>query len=172
MKKKILILLVVLFAIIQFFKPARNISAGKSTADISNHYSVPDHVNIILDKACNDCHSNNTVYPWYANVQPVAWWLDNHVQEGKQELNFSEFGNYSLARQYHKLEEVKEMIDEGEMPLGSYTIIHRDAKLTNEEKHALLSWAEGIRNEMKARYPADSLVTKKGPRPAEATAIP
>lgn len=167
MKKKILIVLLVLIVIIQFFRPTKNLSAAKSANDISNVYNVPDNVNVILNKACNDCHSNNTVYPWYAEVQPVAWWLNDHIEEGKEELNFSEFASYTPARQYHKLEEIKKQIDEGEMPLGSYTLIHTDAKLTDAEKQTLLSWSEGIRAEMKSKYPLDSLVMKRGPRPPQ-----
>jgi hypothetical protein len=165
MKKKILIILIGILVIIQFFRPTKNLGNAKSPNDISNVYAVPDNVNVILEKACNDCHSNNTVYPWYAEVQPVAWWLNNHIEEGKDELNFSEFASYAPARQYHKLEEVKKQIDEDEMPLGSYTLIHTNAKLTDAEKQILLSWTQGIRTEMKAKYPADSLVMKRGPRP-------
>jgi hypothetical protein len=98
-------------------------------------------VKTILNKACMDCHSNNTRYPWYNNIQPVAFWLANHVDEGKEELNFSEFKTYKLKRQDHKLEEVVEMIQEGEMPLSSYTITHGDAKLTESEKQLLINWA-------------------------------
>ena len=166
-KKKILIAFIIVLVLIQFFQPEKNISAQKSATDISNVYATSNEVSTILDKACNDCHSNNTRYPWYNNIQPVAWWLSNHIHEGKEELNFSEFGNYAPARQYHKLEEVKEQIEKGEMPLSSYTIIHADAKLTDAEKKTLTNWAEGIRNEMKNKYPADSLVMKRGPRPPE-----
>lgn len=165
MKKKILIVIIIVLVLIQFFRPEKNISAQKSPVDITNSYPTSDSVNVILDKACNDCHSNNTKYPWYNNIQPVAWWLANHIREGKEELNFSEFGSYSIARQYHKLEEVKKLVDKDEMPLGSYTIIHTNAKLTDAEKKTLTNWTEGIRNEMKNKYPADSLVMKKGPRP-------
>jgi hypothetical protein len=116
MKKKILIVIIIVLVLIQFFRPEKNISAQKSAADITSLYSTPDSINVILDKACNDCHSNNTKYPWYNNIQPVAWWLANHIREGKEELNLSEFRNYNLARQYHKLEEVKKLVDKNEMP--------------------------------------------------------
>lgn len=86
----ILITLLVVLVVIQFFHPAKNISTVKSPNDIAVLHNVPANVSTILDKACNDCHSNNTRYPWYNNIQPVAWWLDNHVQEGKGELNFNE----------------------------------------------------------------------------------
>ncbi|HRI19591.1 MAG TPA: heme-binding domain-containing protein [Panacibacter sp.] len=167
MKKFFLIFLAILAVAIQFIKPQRNESAVVSATDISGIYNMPDDVSAILNKACKDCHSNNTVYPWYANVQPVAWWLNDHIEEGKNELNFSEFASYSPGRQYHKLEEFKEQIDKDEMPLSSYTLIHTNAKLSDQEKKVLLNWAEGIRMQMKAKYPADSLIMKRGPRPPE-----
>ena len=167
MKKKILLLVIAILVLIQFIRPTKNISADAFQADISKVYNVPGDVSDILKKACNDCHSNNTRYPWYAEIQPVAWWLNDHIEEGKEELNFSEFTTYRPARQYRKLEEIKKQIDEGEMPLSSYTLIHTDAKLTDAEKQTLINWSEGIRNEMKTKYPADSLVMKKGSRPPE-----
>ena len=165
MVKKIIIFLIVVLVAIQFIKPKRNESAAIAATDISAVYNVPDDVSLILGKACYDCHSNNTIYPWYANVQPVAWWLNDHIQEGKGELNFSEFATYSPARQYHKLEEFKEQIDKGEMPLSSYTLIHTNAKLTDQEKQTLINWSQDIRKQMKAEYPADSLVMKRGSKP-------
>ncbi len=167
MKKKLLLLLLVVFVAIQFIHPERNESAEPQTADISTIYKVPVDVSNILNKACNDCHSNNTTYPWYATIQPVAWWLNDHIQEGKGEINFNEFASYAPAKQYHKLEEFKKQIDEDEMPLSSYTLIHTNAKLTDSEKKTLTNWSEDIRNQMKAKYPADSLVMKRGPRPPE-----
>ena len=163
MRRKILLIIIVIIIGIQFIRPAKNQSADVLTSDISHVYPVPQNVSVILKKACNDCHSNNTVYPWYAEVQPVAWWLNHHIQEGKNELNFNEFAAYAIPRQYHKLEEVIEQVKEGEMPIWSYTLIHTDAKLTDEEKQTLIHWAEGIRSTMKAKYPADSLVIKRRP---------
>lgn len=84
--KRILLVLLVVLILIQFFRPQRNISASPSPADISTIYPVPANVGSILKKACYDCHSNNTNYPWYANVQPIAWWLNDHVEEGKRGL--------------------------------------------------------------------------------------
>lgn len=159
--KRIVLILLVVLIIIQFFHPKKNLSTEKSPDNISAVYHVPANVESILNKACNDCHSNDTRYPWYNNIQPVAWWLDNHISEGKRELNFDEFKTYRPARQYNKLKEVVEQVKEGEMPLGSYTIIHTDAKLTDQEKSTLVNWAESIRNIMKEKYPADSLVRKK-----------
>ena len=148
MVKKIAIGLLVVLVIIQFFKPDRNISSEKSTNDITNKYAVPASVQEILKTSCYDCHSNNTVYPWYANIQPVAWWLADHVNEGKKELNFSEFLTYSPKKAHHKLEEVNEMVKEGEMPLQSYTIIHQNAKLSEPQKLEIATWADGLMKEI------------------------
>lgn len=160
MFKKVLLALLVVFLILQAFRPEKNLS-GNKVNDISTLYAVPAEVDQILVKACNDCHSNQTVYPWYAELQPVAWWLDDHVKDGKKHLNFNEFASYRLAKQYHKLEEVIDEVKEGEMPLESYTIVHRNANLTTEEKNILLNWSTAVRDTMKARYPADSLILKK-----------
>jgi hypothetical protein len=142
MIKKILIGLLFIFIFLQFIRPARNISEGRSSNHISNKYAVPANVGTVLEKACYDCHSNNTVYPWYANIQPVGLWLDDHVKEGKGELNLDEFLTYSPKKAHHKLEEVIEMVKEGEMPLNSYTWIHKNAILSQDEKTALTDWAD------------------------------
>jgi len=158
--KTIAIALLVILVLVQFYpRPTKNI--GLASNDISVSHAVPTGVKELLNTSCYDCHSNTTVYPWYANIQPVAWWLNEHVVDGKKELNFSEFGNYNLARQFHKLEEVTEVIETNEMPLESYTIIHGDAKLSPEEKQVLLNWAADLRQTMKNKYPADSLIRKK-----------
>ncbi len=161
MKGKILIALIIILAAIQFIRPEKNKSAELMPGDITTVYDVPGDVNNILKKACNDCHSNNTVYPWYAEMQPVGWWLNHHIVEGKEELNFSEFAHYPVAVQYHKLEEMIEQIKEDEMPLSSYTLIHIDARLTDAEKQSLLNWSQSVRDTIKAKYPADSLVLKR-----------
>jgi hypothetical protein len=153
--------LLIVFIIIQVFRPKRNIQEGVSENDISKKYTVPDSVQQILKVACYDCHSNNTRYPWYANIQPVAWWLDNHIKDGKSEINFSEFSSYSPRKQFKKLKDTKEQLDEGEMPLPSYTIIHKDAILDSAKKNLIIKWVVGIIDQMKATYPADSLKMKR-----------
>lgn len=160
MFKKILLALLFVLIVLQAFRPEKNTSGNKQN-DISTLYPVPENVEQILVKACNDCHSNSTVYPWYAEVQPIAWWLDDHVKDGKKHLNFNEFASYRLAKQFHKLEEVFDEVKGGEMPLESYTVVHGDAKLTTEERNILLNWSVAVRDTMKARFPADSLIMKK-----------
>lgn len=143
--KKVLIGLLVIFIAIQFVRPAKNEQDTKMAEDITNLYTVPDDVHKVLVKACYDCHSNNTRYPWYANVQPVAWWLNDHIKDGKSELNFSEFGKRPLARQVKKLKEIAGEVEEHEMPLTSYTLVHRDADLTDAERELIVNWASGLR---------------------------
>jgi hypothetical protein len=161
MLKKIFLFLLLAFIVIQFIHPKKNSAEGVQPNYIGNVYHVPDDVKQILTKACNDCHSNKTAYPWYARVQPVHWWLDKHIREGKQHLNYDEYTNRSLRYQYHKMEETIEMVKENAMPLNSYTWIHKDAILTDVEKSKLTGWAESVMDTMKAKYPIDSLIRKK-----------
>jgi Haem-binding domain len=164
MLKKILIGLVAVFVIIQFFHPEKNQSSDM-TNDISKKYNVPANVQEILKVACNDCHSNNTRYPWYNNIQPVAWMMADHVNEGKRELNFTTFLSRKIAVQNKKFGEIAEQVEEGEMPLPSYTYLglHPDAKLSKEQRETLVTWAKAQMDTLKANYPADSLILKRPP---------
>jgi hypothetical protein len=161
MIKKILLFLLAVLVIIQFIHPKKNKSEGPQPNYIGSKYTIPDDVKAILAKACNDCHSNNTRYPWYSLLQPVHWWMDNHIQDGKKHINYDEYTNRPLRYQYHKLEETIEMVKEGKMPINSYTWTHKDAKLTAEEKAKITGWAQSVMDTLKARYPIDSLVRKK-----------
>lgn len=164
MLRKILLALLALLVIIQFFRPERNLS-NDNTAGVSTRYAIPDSVELVLQKACYDCHSNKTEYPWYANVQPVAWWLNDHVVDGKRHLNYSTFTSRPLAIQFHKFEETVEEVENGNMPLESYTWmgLHPDAKLTAAEKEMIISWAKVQMDTMRRIYPPDSLVRKRRP---------
>jgi hypothetical protein len=161
MFKKIMWFLLLALVAIQFFHPKKNRSDGPQPNHIGNVYAIPADVKTILSKACLDCHSNNTSYPWYASIQPVHWWLNNHVVDGKKGVNFDEYTNRPLRYQYHKMEETIEMVKEGEMPLKSYTWTHKDARLTDEERTKITGWAQSIMDTMKNRYPIDSLIRKK-----------
>ena len=161
MKKNILLGLAIVLVIIQFFRPEKNLVEGVQVNDISKAYPVSEQAQNILKTSCYDCHSNNTVYPWYSAIQPVAWWLNDHIEEGKRELNFNEFATYAPARQFKKMDEMKKQIDEDEMPLSSYTLIHRNAILTEADKKILVQLSNAIRDSLKAHYPADSLVIKR-----------
>jgi len=128
--------------IIQFIQPAHNTSEQVLATDISKTISISDSVKAILKISCCDCHSNNTIYPWYSNVQPVGWLMANHIKKGKVELNFSEFGGYSPRRQLSKLNGIANSIKDDIMPLKSYKIMHKSAQLSTDEKSLLINWAQ------------------------------
>ena len=161
MIKKILWVLLLGLIVIQFIHPKRNKAEGPQPYNISQSFEVPGTVKEVLARSCMDCHSNNTDYPWYARFQPVHWWLNNHIREGKAGLNFDEYTNKSLRYQYHKMEETVEMVEDKKMPLDSYTWTHKDAKLTDNERILLINWAKGVMVTMESKYPMDSLVRKK-----------
>jgi hypothetical protein len=152
MKKKIGWALLIIIVVIQFIRPEKNQAATVSANDISHLYTVTPEVNKILNRACNDCHSNNTRYPWYSNIQPVGWWLASHVTDGKKHLNFSEFTTYEPKRQHHKIEEVIEEVKENHMPLDSYLWIHDEAKLSHRDKEVLLVWASVLAEQIAAKH--------------------
>jgi len=145
-KRRVLIAILIILVLIQFIRPEKNTGSTDSPNDITHAVNVSPEIKGILETSCYDCHSNHTEYPWYSNIQPVAGWLAHHVNEGKDELNFSEFNTYKLRRKKHKLEEMIEQVNEGEMPMNSYLIMHKNAELTPLQKTALLNWAaESIR---------------------------
>lgn len=145
MIRKALIIFAIIILVIQIFRPDKNISVSPSVNTIEEHYPLPKQIGTLLKSSCYDCHSNNTVYPWYSNVQPFAWWLSSHVTDGKQELNFDEFNSYDVKKKKHKLDEVVEMIEKDEMPLSSYTLIHKKAVLSPQEKDQIIAWAKGLK---------------------------
>lgn len=149
--KKIGIGLLVVLIIVQFFQPNKNQGDKLGPNDIYQVAMTPTLVQISLETSCYNCHSNNTVYPWYTKVQPIGLWMQHHVDEGKEELNFSEFKTYTPKRQAHKLDEIVEMIEEDEMPLASYTLIHKNAVLTEEQKVQILDWAKASAIEIRAK---------------------
>ena len=159
-RTKLLLGLLAVLVIIQFFRPSKNNGAPGNNG-IDKAVTVSPEVAAILKTSCYDCHSNTTVYPWYAEIQPVGWWLQHHVNEGKEELNFDAFAGYRARRQYHKLEEISEQVEEGEMPLSSYTLIHGNAKLSTQQQQLLKDWVKAARAEMEAKFPADSLKMPK-----------
>lgn len=151
MKKKILLFLLLIIVGMQFIRPDRNESEGVVTAnDISQQYHIPAEVRDILKRSCNDCHTNNTIYPWYTNIQPVGWWMQEHVEDGKRNLNFNEFGTYKPKDQDHVMEEIIEVIEKNEMPLNSYLWMHGEAKLSGEDKAILIDWAKKLKAEIAA----------------------
>ena len=150
--KKILVIVLTIFFAIQFIRPSKNTTTNDSLKnDISSVYPVPENVRNILKSSCYDCHSNNTYYPWYSNIQPVGLWMQFHVDEGKLELNFNEFASYDKKKQHKKLEEIAEEIKINQMPLPSYVKMHKEAKLTQDEKYILTDWVNSLQNSIGKR---------------------
>jgi hypothetical protein len=152
----VLVVLAVAFIAVQFYRPPTN-SAPETADDFLRVYRPPEHVDAVLRAACYDCHSNQTRYPWYAHVMPVGWWLKDHIDDAKREVNFSEFGSYRVRRKFRKLEEMIEQVQKGEMPLASYRLIHTDAELTPAQKEEFVAWVGSVRDSIKATTPPDSL---------------
>lgn len=142
MLKKIVLIAAGLFLLIQLIRPGRQTPARDFAADFEQVAAPPAGVLQSLKKACYDCHSYETVYPWYANVAPLSWWVNQHITEGREHLNFSIFGKISPADRAEALEESAEALQEDEMPLPSYTWLgmHPEARLSPAEKADLLAW--------------------------------
>jgi len=138
--KIIAIILLLAFVGIQFIPTTRNHIDIVPSTDLMEVYDVPEKVDMIFKTSCYDCHSNNTAYPWYDKIQPVSWIMQGHIKEGKSELNFNEFGSYSERRQKSKFKSILSQVKDGEMPLASYTLMHREAKLSENEKKVLEDW--------------------------------
>lgn len=144
--RKILSVILVVIAVAQFVRPARNNGVAEGGDFISKKYAVPENVQSILKQSCYDCHSDHTEYPWYANIQPVGWWIQfSHINDGKRHLNFSKFASYPEKRAKKKLEEIAEEVREGGMPLESYTMLHGNAVLSEDQKKSLIDWAESLK---------------------------
>ncbi len=147
---KILLALLAVFVAIQFIQPSRNRTSETLSTDITKTINVPGNVLNVFQKACYDCHSNNTRYPWYVNIQPMGWIMAYHIKNGKGNLNFSEFGSYSKRKQANKLRAIGKSIQEGSMPISSYTLMHTDAKLSKENKELIMDWVTKTRDSLLA----------------------
>ncbi|WP_452223425.1 heme-binding domain-containing protein [Lacinutrix chionoecetis] len=143
--RKILLLLLVIFVVAQFFRPEKNEGNMESVTAFLAETNPPENVKAILKESCFDCHSNNTRYPWYNNITPVNYWLANHVNDGKKHFNMSQWEGNSVKRKDHKFEELIEMVEAKEMPLDSYTWTHSEAVLTNQQIKDVVQWAKQVR---------------------------
>ncbi len=143
--KKILIIGLFIFLLMQLYQPARNKDDGDVLpSHITKLYHVPDSIQVIFAATCYDCHSNNTKYPWYSYIQPARFMMERHIRNGKKDLNFSEFGNYSKRRQESKFESIIKQVKSGDMPLASYTILHKNSRLTSTQKETVINWIDSI----------------------------
>lgn len=143
--KWLLAALVVVFAAMQFFGPAKTNPPVDEAKAIQTNAQMSTEISAIITRACFDCHSHQTQWPWYSSVAPVSWFVINHVNDGRKHLNFSEWGTYNAKRQHNKLEEIGEQVERGEMPLKSYLPLHPDAKLTPEDVDRITAWVAAER---------------------------
>jgi len=144
-KKTILLTLAAMLISFQFYPLVYNDDKRVTSVHFTRVYAVPEKVQAILKNSCYNCHSNSTKYPWYAYVQPAGWFLASHIKEGKSELNLSEFGGYSPRRQKSKLKNMAGSVRDGSMPISSYTMIGRNARLRESGKKILLDWLNTTR---------------------------
>lgn len=148
------IVLAVLFIAAQAYRPnlaGPPVEEGKSMRATAR---LPPEVGATFDRACNDCHSSKTDWPWYSQVAPVSWWLKNHVDGGRHELNFSEWGTYSQRKMTRKLSEICDQVEAGEMPLKSYLLMHPAARLSDADKKLICDWTAAERERLEAAAPA------------------
>ena len=136
------------FIVIQFFPTTLNERDTVPQSDFMVENQVPATIKNRLQVSCYDCHSNNTDYPWYSKIQPSAWYLEDHIQEGKDELNFNEWATYSDRRKNSKLRSIISQIEEDKMPLDSYTLIHRDAILSDEDKRMIIDYMTALKDSL------------------------
>jgi hypothetical protein len=149
----ILFFLLFAFVVIQFIARPEKISEPVTDSDITLALNVDQEISSMLKGACYDCHSNQPSYPWYASIAPINWWIGDHIEEGRDELNFSLWSTFSAKKRDHKLEELIEMIEEREMPLPNYVRLHKEADLSDEQIAALVKWAKSVRADI-ANEPA------------------
>lgn len=138
--KNIVIVLSFVLLIIQSIRIDKTPVPINTLTDFVSLSKANSEIETILKTSCYDCHSNQPTYPWYTNVAPISWWIKHHINEGNHHLNFSIWGTYSEKRKLHKIDECIEMIEEEEMPMGSYTLIHKNAKLSDEQKLKLVEF--------------------------------
>lgn len=143
--KWVLIVVACLFVIAQFKRPAKTNPAFDQSMALEAHTQLDPKVAAILDRSCNDCHSNKTRWPWYANVAPVSWFVIDHVEEGREHMNLSEWGKYSSDERKALLGDFCELVTENAMPLSSYTPLHPGSKLSDEDKKVICEWAAAER---------------------------
>jgi hypothetical protein len=139
------IVLAGLFAVSQVFRPDTTNPFVHPNERLEASLQVPAEVAAILERSCNDCHTNETVYPWYSQITPVNWWLKSHIDHGRDHLNFSKWAGYTQQQKEKRLEEICEVVESGEMPLPSYLWGHRDAELSPEDGRLLCAWARSVK---------------------------
>jgi hypothetical protein len=140
LNKYLIITCILGLILIQFFRTDKSVPVTDPALDFFVEKNPPRKIIAAIRTSCYDCHSYQTSYPWYSSIAPVSWLLQSHIKEGREHLNFSEYANYSREQRNHLLSEMQEVIEENEMPLRSYTLIHRNAKLNQDMRESLVTW--------------------------------
>jgi hypothetical protein len=130
---------------VQVVRPAKSNPAVELNRTIESHTQVPPEISEVFRRACDDCHSNKTVWPWYSNVAPVSWFVIDHVNHGRRHLNFSDWASYDSEQADDLLGNIAKEVRGGSMPLTSYTLLHPEAKLSREERSMIIDWAQAER---------------------------
>jgi hypothetical protein len=139
--KIFVIVFVIIFIGIQFIRPNRTNPISDKSRDVSYYINIPGNVKQILERSCYDCHSNLTKWPWYTNISPASWLVAYDVNEGREHMNFSEWGTYNITDQIDYLDNINKQVKKGDMPLSKYLLLHSDAKLTDAERELVCKWA-------------------------------
>ncbi|MCB0643577.1 MAG: heme-binding domain-containing protein [Phaeodactylibacter sp.] len=145
--KRILLGLALVLLVMQFFRIDKSQPSVVPAQDFLTIYQPDVEVATLIKQTCYDCHSYQTEFPWYTNIAPVSWWIKHHIDEGTEHLNFSIWGTYPAGKAAHKLEECAEEVEEGHMPLPSYTWMHGAAKLSDAQRQQLSAFFEGLYHE-------------------------
>ncbi len=146
--KWIAIALACVFAVAQLWRPARTNPTIDQSQTIQASLQMYPQVTGIIDRSCRDCHSNETRWPWYTNVAPVSWFIVDHVNEGRKEMNLSEWGRYDRDRHRRLLRDMCELVEDGAMPLGTYIPLHAGSTLSADDKKVFCEWANAERNRL------------------------
>ncbi len=149
LKIKILLGILLLLLLMQFARIDKTNPPADASKDMITMMKPPAEMATMIKNTCYDCHSNHTQYPWYTNIAPLSWWIKNHINHGREHLNFSEWGNYSADKRQHKMEECYEWVEETRMPIFSYVVAHPEAKMTAEERAKMVKWFKAFSVEVK-----------------------
>jgi hypothetical protein len=137
-KWRIIICAVVLFGLLSVVFPV-----DRTNPPVTGEIEAPEKVMAILKRSCYDCHSNETVWPWYSYVAPMSWLVRSDVQEGREYMNFSEWSSYNDKQKKYKPKLCGKMVEKGEMPLWFYLPLHPEAELSSEDVETILAWSRG-----------------------------
>jgi hypothetical protein len=145
--------LVVLFVVSQAIRPAKTNPAVDETRTMQANTHMSPEVATILERACSNCHSSKTMWPWYSQIAPVSWFIVSDVNGARTQLSLSDWGTYKPEKKATKLQEIWEQVEQGDMPLKSYVLINPTAKLSESDKQLLCDWAKQERERVVGGQP-------------------